>query len=159
MIIKQAQVKDLAEILLLQKQAYLSEAEIYRDYQMLPLIETLDEIEKEFSTCFFLKAIINGVIIGSVRAYREGETCHIGRLVVHPKFQNQGTGTQLINKIEAIFEDCSRFEIFTGHKSQRNISLYKKLGYNQYKEKEISPSLRHIYMEKIKKDKIINNII
>ena len=108
---------------MLQKQAYISEAEIYGDFNMLPLVETLDEIEYEFSAYFFLKAIINGVI-GSVRAYKR-DTCHIGRLVVHPKFQRQGIGTRLICEIESIFNDCKRYEIFTGHKSIRNINLYK----------------------------------
>ncbi|WP_242860884.1 GNAT family N-acetyltransferase [Defluviitalea phaphyphila] len=149
MIIEKAQVKDLAEILLLQKQAYMSEAEIYRNHHILPLEETLDEIEKEFSTYLFLKAIINGVIIGSVRAYKEGDTCYIGRLVVHPKFQRQGIGTKLIYEVEKIFKECSRFEIFIGHKSQRNINLYKKLGYMEYKTVEINKELKYIYMQKL----------
>jgi len=139
----------LVEILLLQKQAYISEAEIYGDFNMLPLVETLDEIEYEFSAYFFLKAIINGVIIGSVRAYKEGDTCHIGRLVVHPKFQRQGIGTRLICEIESIFNDCKRYEIFTGHKSIRNINLYKKLGYKEFQVKEITPNLQYVYMEKL----------
>lgn len=152
LIIEQAQIKDLAEILLLQKQAYTSEAEIYCDYHMLPLVETLDEIEYEFSTYFFLKAIINGVIIGSVRAFKEEVTCYIGRLVVHPKFQKQGIGTRLICEIESIFRDCERFELFTGHKSIRNINLYKKLGYREFQTKEVTSNLKYIYMEKIKKN-------
>ena len=98
---------------------------------------------------FLLKAIINGVIIGSVRAYKEGDTCHIGRLVVHPKFQRQGIGTRLICEIESIFNDCKRYEIFTGHKSIRNINLYKKLGYKEFQVKEITPNLQYVYMEKL----------
>lgn len=158
MIIEVAQVKDLAEILLLQKQAYMSEAKIYCDYNMLPIIETLDEIESEFSKYLFLKAIMNGVIIGSVRAYKEGNTCYVGRLVVHPKFQRQGIGTLLIVEIEKIFRDCIRFEIFTGHKSLRNINLYKKLGYIQYEIKEVTSQLKYVYMEKTKQDSEDNKI-
>ncbi|MBZ4668289.1 MAG: hypothetical protein PWP07_700 [Epulopiscium sp.] len=149
-IIEQAQVKDLAEILLLQKQAYMSEAELYSDFHLLPLTETLDEIESEFSKHLFLKAIMNGVIIGAVRAYRQGDTCYVGRLVVHPKFQRQGIGTRLIEEVEKIFEDCTRFEIFTGHKSIRNINLYKKLGYKEFQVKVVSEHLQYIYMEKTK---------
>ncbi|NLK96578.1 GNAT family N-acetyltransferase [Defluviitalea saccharophila] len=158
MIIEQAQVKDLAEILLLQKQAYVSEAELYSDFHMLPLTETLDEIEREFSKHLFLKAIMNGVIIGAVRAYKEGDTCYVGRLVVHPKFQRQGIGTRLIEEVERIFSDCTRFEIFTGHKSIRNINLYKKLGYKEFQVQEVSKQLRYIYMEKIKQDDTPYNV-
>ena len=148
----------MVEILLLQKQAYISEAELYGDFNMLPLVETLDEIEQEFSTYLFLKAIINGVIIGSVRAYQEGDTCYIGRLVVHPKFQRQGIGTRLIREIESIFRTCRRYEIFTGHKSIRNINLYKKFGYKEFQVKEVSPNLQYIYMEKINEN-LQSNIV
>ncbi len=37
--------------------------------------------------------------MGSVRAFVKEETCYIRRLVVHPDFQNQGTGTRLMDEI------------------------------------------------------------
>ena len=101
---------------------------------------------------------MNGVIIGAVRAYKEGDTCYVGRLVVHPKFQRQGIGTRLIEEVERIFSDCTRFEIFTGHKSIRNINLYKKLGYKEFQVQEVSKQLRYIYMEKIKQDDTPYNV-
>ena len=52
MIIKQALKEDLREILTLQKLAYQSEAEIYNDYSIPPLIQTLDKIKEDFSVQF-----------------------------------------------------------------------------------------------------------
>jgi hypothetical protein len=46
--IKQASLEDADIILHLQMRAYLSEAEIYNDYSIPPLIESLKEIKSEF---------------------------------------------------------------------------------------------------------------
>ncbi len=153
MIITEANVVDAHEILLLQKKAYISEAEIYNDFLIPPLVQTLDEIKKEFEECVFLKAVDNGQIIGSVRASLDDSgTCYIGKLIVHPDFQNQGIGTGLMNKIEALFEDCDNFELFTGHNSLKNIKLYEKLGYNRYKIEKIKDGLCFIYFRKNSRD-------
>ncbi len=55
--VKQASVEDAETSLQLQMRAYLSEAEIYNDYGIPPLIQSLNEIKQEFSQQAFLKAI------------------------------------------------------------------------------------------------------
>jgi ribosomal protein S18 acetylase RimI-like enzyme len=136
------------KILKLQKLAYQSEAGIYDDFSIPPLIQTLEQIKEDFSNKYFLKAKIEGEIIGSVRAYQNGSSCHIGRLIVHPDFQGQGIGTELMAKIEDKFNNVNRFELFTGQKSVRNIHLYEKLGYHKFKEKPVTDNLILIFMEK-----------
>ena len=149
MIITEANIDDAHEILQLQKNAYIIEAEIYNDFLIPPLVQTLDEIKKEFEECVFLKAVDNGQIIGSVRASLDDSgTCYIGKLIVHPDFQNQGIGTDLMNEIESFFEDCNSFELFTGYKSNKNMKLYEKLGYSQYKLEKINDELSFIYFKK-----------
>ncbi len=88
----------------------------YKDFNIPPLVQTLKDINNDFKHQIFLKATINGKIIGSVRAFTEEETCCVGRLIVHPDFQNQGIGTKLLNEIESLFRTCRRFELFTGRK-------------------------------------------
>src|SRR5919199_1449504 len=122
--IKKASINDVEEILHLQKQAYLSEAELYNDYNIKPLTQTLDDIKRDFSKQIFLKAVINDnttIIVGSVRAYQQNDTVFIGRLAVDPKYQNKGIGAKLMISIERLFESATRFELFTGHKSIKNI--------------------------------------
>ncbi len=151
MEIKYAQIGDMPVILELQKLAYQSEAEIHNDFTIPPLTQTLEEIKNDFSHQTFIKAIINDKIIGSVRAYEKEGTGYIGRLIVHPDFQNQGIGTKLMNKIEAIFQDAKIYELFTGHKSKRNLYLYQKLGYKKFKTEKINEKLKLVYLEKFKK--------
>lgn len=143
-----AKIEDAEPILKLQKLAYLSEAEIIGDYNIPPLIQTLEETIEEFMQKSVLKAIVENRIVGSVRAYLENETCFIGKLIVHPDHQNKGIGTKLMNEIEAHFKYAKRFELFTSSKSQKNIYLYKKLGYNIFKEEKINDKLTLVYLEK-----------
>ena len=151
MLIEQANVADAQEILALQKLAYQSEAAIYNDYTLPPLMETLDAIRAEFARQTFLKAISDGKIVGSVRAYVMDGTCHIGRLLVHPECQNQGIGTKLMQAIEQHFQDARRFELFTGCKSERNLHLYQKLGYRIFKRDDSNRNVGLVYLEKLQK--------
>jgi ribosomal protein S18 acetylase RimI-like enzyme len=147
-IIERAALEDAKEILDLQKLAYQSEAEIYDDDTIPPLTQTLEEVRNDFERQTFLKASMGGRIIGSVRAFLKEETCFIGRLIVHPDFQNQGIGIKLMNEVERHFSRAERFELFTGQKSDRNIHLYQKLGYQVFKTETVTKELKLLYMEK-----------
>ena len=143
-----ATAADLPEILALQKQAYQSEGAIYDDYSLPPLLESMEDLLKVSERCSILKAVSGGVLVGSVRAYLQDGTCHIGRLMVRPGYRNQGIGTKLMQTVEACFERAESFELFTGHKSERNLHLYRKLGYLPFKTEEVTPNLSLIHLKK-----------
>lgn len=148
MTIELATVADAAEILALQKLAYLSEAELYNDFAIPPLTQTLGEITAEFPRRVFLKAVEGGKIIGSVQGFQVGDTCHVGRLMVHPLRQGEGIGTRLMVAIEGVFADTGRFELFTGHRSVANVRLYERLGYRVFRTEVVTPALSLVFMEK-----------
>ena len=148
MKVKIAIIDDLAEILEIQIRAYQSEAEIYNDYSIEPLIETPIELQKQFKHKIFLKVALDDEIVGSVRRYLKAETVHIGRLAVEPDFQNQGIGTQLIRSIEAYFPSAERYELFTGSKSVNNLRLYNNLGYSEFKPELVDDQVMMVYLEK-----------
>lgn len=148
--ILKAQKTDLASILQLQKDCYLSEAEIYNDYEIQPLTQDLQSLEKEFENSIILKSVINGEIVGSIRGYAANGTGYIGKLIVRSDHQNKGIGRLLMNAIELSFTDCKRIELFTGFKSLKNLYLYNKLGYKEFKSKAIDANLTLVYLEKIK---------
>ena len=148
LFIVQANPDDACEILTLQKMAYQSEAKLNDDWTLPPLTETLPEIISEIETKVFLKAVRADEIIGSVRATLDSGTCQVGRLIVHPDCQGKGVGALLMDRIEAAFPHAERFELFTGTKSIRNIRFYKKLGYREFREDDLSPKVRLVFMEK-----------
>jgi ribosomal protein S18 acetylase RimI-like enzyme len=149
-IIKKASVDDIEEILALQKIAYVSEAEIINDFSIPPLQQTMGEILSEFNHQAFLKATLEQKIVGSVRCYLEGETCHIGKLIVHPNHQNLGIGTRLLLAAERHFPQARRFELFTGQKSAKNLHIYQKNSYRIFKNQKISDRLTFVFLEKFR---------
>lgn len=148
-LIKRAQKEDLEEILKLQYLAYQSEARLFGNKDIPPLKQTIEEIYDEFQKGAILKAVEDGGgIIGSVRAYEDGGTIYIGKLMVHPSKQGQGIGKQLLLEMEKQFPK-QRYELFTSTRSEKNIALYQKLGYKIYDEKQVTGELRFVYMEKV----------
>ena len=73
---------------------------------------------------------------------------YIGRLIVKPEYQNKGIGTKLMQAIEQRFKFANRYELFTGHKRNRNLHLYQKLGYYEFKTVPVNESLTMVFLEK-----------
>jgi ribosomal protein S18 acetylase RimI-like enzyme len=146
--ITRALLEDGEAILELQKLAFLSEAEFYNDFNIPPLTQTLEELKSNFAVKIFLKAEVEGRIVGSVIGYQVGDTGYIERLIVHPDYQGQGIGTELMGEIESLLGQVQRFELFTGYKSERNINLYERLGYRIFKSQKVSKNLSFVFMHK-----------
>lgn len=147
MIVK-ATRDDAREILALQKLAFRSEAELYDDWSISPLTQTLEDIQAQFNDHVFFKAIIGSQIVGSVRARLEEDTCHVGRLMVHPEWQRGGIGTRLMREVESRFSQARQFEVFTGSKSEGNIRFYTRLGYEPCVSLAVSPRMTLLYLRK-----------
>jgi ribosomal protein S18 acetylase RimI-like enzyme len=148
--IERATAEDAEEILALQKAAFRIEAERYGDFTIAPLTQTLDAVRTELDTMVVLKAVVEGRVIGSVRAVEKVGTCYIFKLIVQPALHNQGIGASLMRAIEAAFPEARRFELFTGHRSDNNIHLYKKLGYREFKGGVVPDGPKLICFEKLR---------
>jgi hypothetical protein len=53
-----------------------------------------------------------------------------------------------MHAIERESRDSHRLELFTGHRSARNIRLYERLGYVRSREQVVSPAITLVFMEK-----------
>jgi ribosomal protein S18 acetylase RimI-like enzyme len=147
-LIERAAVTDAAAILALQKLAYQSEAALYNDFALPPLTESLQDLTRTFQTHIFLVARSGQEILGSVRAKSKEGRCHIGRLMVHPSYQHQGLGARLMAAIEAAFPEVSAYELFTGHLSDGNLRLYRRLGYAEVEREPIASEPPVVFLEK-----------
>lgn len=119
---------DLPEILALQKLAFQENALRYNDPEIPPLTESLDDMRRDCEGHTVLKMVEDGKIIGSVRGRRNGDVCRIGRVIVHPDHWNKGIAHRMMVSIESEF-DAPVFELVTGVEDHKNISLYRKHGY------------------------------
>lgn len=149
MEIEKATIEDLPKILDLQKLAYMGEANLLNYYTIQPLTQTLKELENEFNKHTILKLVDkkDNVIIGSVRAREENGRVYVGRLFVHPNHQKKGFGTNLLKAIEELYQGKT-FELFTSSKNEKNLKLYIKNGYKEYKRQKVSGGLEFVFMEK-----------
>ena len=142
-----AEIADLPAILALQKLAYQSEAELVGDYSIPPLTQTIDSITDDFNNGIILKAVNNGEIVGSIRMRLAENTLYIGRLIVAPSHQNRGIGTALLSAAENLYPQA-RFELFTSDKSSKNLSLYTKNGYQEFKREPLNKNVTIVFLEK-----------
>ena len=146
MKIRKASLQDVIRILEIQKVAYKAEAEIYNDFSIPPLHENEKAIQEDLQVSRILVAE-KGEVVGSVRGKDTGETIVISRLSVHPDWQGKGIGKALMSGIMEAFP-CKSFELFTGHKSERNIRLYEALGFIWCRSEKISERLTLYWMRK-----------
>ncbi|MFC8273488.1 GNAT family N-acetyltransferase [Streptomyces sp. NPDC057271] len=152
--ISAADAQDAEHILKLQYLCYQSEAELYGDYSIEPLTQTLDALRAELAQGHALVARLGDEIVASVRArVDESGTVRIAKLIVHPRMQRHGLGGRLLDAIEGRFAadpapTAKRYQLFTGHRSEGNLRLYRSKGYEQVAAREIGPRLTLVTLEK-----------
>lgn len=138
---------DAGEVLTLQRAAYATEAQLYGDPFLPPLIQSLDELRNELAGSGGLVGLVDGRIVASVRWVVDGDVVRIGRLIVAPDQQGQGWGTRLLSLAES--ESGARTaELFTGHLSEGNIRLYEREGYVESRREKINDDLEFVYLTK-----------
>ncbi|MFF4185986.1 GNAT family N-acetyltransferase [Streptomyces sp. NPDC001691] len=150
--ISAAGAQDAEQILKLQYLCYQSEAELYGDYSIEPLTQSLEELRAELSAGYALVAKLGDEVVASVRGSVDASgTGRIGRLIVHPRMQGHGLGGRLLNAIEAHFAAelaAKRFQLLTGHRSESNLRLYRRHGYAAVATEAVSTRLSMITLEK-----------
>jgi ribosomal protein S18 acetylase RimI-like enzyme len=140
---------DAGEIMTVQRAAYVSEAQAYDNPHMSALSEPLDDIRAAVGRREVLVAKLGSRIVGAVRGERQGDECHVGRLVVAPDMQGRGIGFALLHAIEG--HDTGgvrRFVLHTGERSAANISLYRKVGYTLARTERVADTLSLVHFEK-----------
>ncbi|WP_240137313.1 GNAT family N-acetyltransferase [Streptomyces sp. MUM 178J] len=150
--ISAATEQDAEHILKLQYLCYQSEAELYGDYAIEPLTQTLDDLKAEIARGCALVARLGGEVVASVRGEVDSTgTARIAKLIVHPRMQRHGLGGRLLDAIEAVFAQdpaAKRFQLFTGHRSEGNLRLYRSRGYAPVSREQVGPRLTVVTLEK-----------
>ncbi|GAB2905816.1 GNAT family N-acetyltransferase [Nonomuraea fastidiosa] len=146
MVIEQAVPDDAGEVLTLQRAAYVSEAQLYGDPYIPPLVESLEQVRKVIEDAVVLKAVEAGRIVGAVRGRLAGTTCLVGRLIVAPDLQGRGIGTALLRALHERVPQAQAFDLFTGHLSEANLRFYRRLGYRETHRERMDDHLTLIHL-------------
>jgi ribosomal protein S18 acetylase RimI-like enzyme len=152
--IEPAAEADAGEILTVQRAAYVTEAQLYGDPYIPPLVESPEQLVKVLAgDAVVLKAMLGARLVGAVRAqFSEPAATRfalIGRLVVAPDLHGQGIGTLLMRALEERLtgrvESCV---LFTGHLSDANLRLYRRFGYTETHRERVAAHLTLVHMRK-----------
>lgn len=150
--ISAATEQDAEQILKLQFLCYQSEAELYGDYSIEPLTQPLDSLKAELSGGTVLVARLGEEVVASVRGAVDGDgTARIDKLIVHPRMQGHGLGGRLLAAIEERLRTegaAQCFQLFTGHRSEHNLRLYRKHGYATVSAERVHDRLTLVTMAK-----------
>ncbi|MEV6861652.1 GNAT family N-acetyltransferase [Streptosporangium subroseum] len=148
MAIERAEPEDAGEILTVQRAAYVSEAQLYGDPFIPPLVESADQIRRAVETATVLVARDAGRIVGAIRGRLSGTTCMVGRLVVAPDVQRRGLGGTLLAALHDEVVSAQAFDLFTGHLSEGNLRLYRGHGYRETRRERMSDHLTLVHMRR-----------
>jgi GNAT superfamily N-acetyltransferase len=146
--IERAQPDDAGAILTVQRAAYVAEAQLYGDPFITPLVESLEQVRKAIEAGVTLKAVDAGRVVGAVRGQLAGTTCLVGRLVVAPDRQGQGIGTALLNALHERVPEATAFDLYTGHLSEGNLRLYRRLGYRETHRERMDEHLTYVHLRR-----------
>lgn len=146
--IQRALADDAGEILTLQRAAYVAEAQLYGDPFIPPLVESVQQVRKAIETGVTLKAVEDGRIVGSVRGTLSGATCLVGRLVVAPDRQGRGVGTALLTALHEQVPEAAAFDLSTGHLSEGNLRLCRRLGYRETRRERMDDHLTLVHLRR-----------
>lgn len=152
MHIRVAEATDAPAILAVQRAAYHDVAAQYRAPDLPPLVESLGDVAAAIGTQAVLVAETDDdagpVVVGSVRARVDGSVAHIARLSVRPDLHGRGVGRRLLDAIERHVAPVERYELFTGHRSDRTLRLYRRAGYRQVRAERLTPQLSLVTLAK-----------
>ncbi|KUO11378.1 GNAT family N-acetyltransferase [Streptomyces sp. DSM 15324] len=144
--------QDAEQIFVLQYLCFQSEAALYGNYRIAPLVQTLDSVKEELASDCVYVARLGDEVVGSVRGHiTEDGAASIGRLCVHPRLQGHGIGARLLRAAEAALSEergAKKFRLHTGHRSEGNLRLYRRVGYETVGTAEGTDGVPMIVLEK-----------
>ena len=131
--VRPAQPADAAELAVLQRACWVSEAVANGTLDIPALAEDADEVRRRFAEWQTWVVRSAGRLVGSVRARVSADVpgqWEIARLMVAPDLQGRGLGRTLLAYAEAAAPaGTSRFWINTGTRSTANLRRYRRAGY------------------------------
>lgn len=132
--IRRAQADDAGQVLVLQRAAYVLDAQLYGDPMIEPLTETFEDIRSAVVdvNAVLLVATAGDRVIGFVRGKIQERSCQLDRLAVAPDRQGVGVGSALVEAIEAEVDGrVDRLLADEADRGQARVRLFVRHGFTE----------------------------
>lgn len=148
--VREVRIEDAGQILTLQRAAFVSEAQIYGDPDMPALTQTLEQLEAELADNLGCVATDGDRVVGALRAVQQHDLLLIGRIATAPDRGGEGIASALLDDVEARARalGCAVAELFTGSRSETNVSLYLDRGYVEAERIDQGDGTSQIFLRK-----------
>ncbi|MFI9346138.1 GNAT family N-acetyltransferase [Streptomyces sp. NPDC052773] len=151
-IISEATERDAEQIFKLQYLCFQSEAALYGNYRIDPLVQSLDSVRREVADDCVFVARLGDEVVGSVHGtVTEDGAAAIGKLCVHPRLQGHGIGARLLRAAESALVEqrgARKFRLHTGHRSESSLRLYRRVGYEKVGTAQGTDGIPMVVLEK-----------
>ena len=110
----------------------------------------LDDYEEVIIAHQVFVVIVENSLVGLVVLIPQSHCLLLDNIAVHPSFQGQGLGKQLMAHAEqeARQQKYEAIQLYTHEKMVENIAIYEKLGYVEI-DRRTEKGYRRVYMEKL----------
>lgn len=143
-----AEKADAPSLHALRKMAAQRDAVLHHSNTLPILQQTVEELEQEFTNRIFLKAVINGKIIGAVSGAPSGPTVRMYGPAIHPYFENTEVRRGLLREVEAAFPAAKHFETSVGQKNEVLLRDLFQSGYQNFKTEVSTPKITRVHLRK-----------
>lgn len=148
-----AKLQDLQLLYAIQIASFKPLLEKYKDYDMSPGNETMEQIlrkyNQDFTTYWLIKR--NNKVVGGVRIISKGNgCCRVSPIFILPLEQGKGIAQKTFRLLEEFYQDSTKWELDTILEERGNCYLYEKLGYKKTGKIEIiKDGMTIVYYEKL----------
>lgn len=125
-VVRKAVDEDIPQIIEISKEAFRVYAEgAGITAYVNPLEETYEDLKREISNKLVLVALLDGVIVGSVRIeVYDDKTAYLSRFGVRSEVQNKGIGKQIMNAVDSAMNSIGITNLYL-HTASRMLSLVR----------------------------------
>jgi len=147
--IARTNIDEAQRLYTIQKHAFGSDLEKYKDYATNPAVETMNSFLQRMIFSYHYTIFINDEIAGSIDIRRiSDDHFALNQLCLNPSLQNQGFGSKIMKMIEEMFPNAKKWSLKTQKDNERNRHFYEKAGYILTGEQRINHLLTLVDYEK-----------
>lgn len=147
--IARTNMEEAQELLNIQKQAFQSDLEKYRDFATNPAAESLISFIQRILISQHYTIFIDEEIAGSIDIRKISEDHYLlNQLCLNPKWQNRGFGSKIMKMMEEMFPNVTIWSLKTQKDNARNRHFYEKAGYFFIGEQRMTHQLSLVEHEK-----------